>query len=226
MSRGTRAVARGAFLLFLLVGWTFIAAASVDYFSSDVVADFVLEKLPVRFEELWLRSLEVHVASALLCFPLCLVLATRFLHRARPLLGELLVVVLGAGRVRVADDVECLDLRVVLEKSRDVIEELEGVGEDLVAVEGEVDVTIDDEVVALDAHVLGIRGGSLRRGLLGRRGHFHRPGGRSLAPEGEESSEGSDGKNEMFHGGNVSFRRAAARRASVPEADPTLEHVP
>lgn len=81
MSRGTRAVARGTFLTLLLVGWAFIAAASLDYFAVDVVADFVLEKLPVRFEALWLRSLEVHVASALVSFPLCVALATRFLRR-------------------------------------------------------------------------------------------------------------------------------------------------
>jgi hypothetical protein len=41
----------------------------------------VIEKLPVRFEALWLTSLRVHVASALLTFPLCLALMTRSMQR-------------------------------------------------------------------------------------------------------------------------------------------------
>jgi hypothetical protein len=44
----------------------------------------VVEKFPLRFEALWLFSLRVHVASALLAFPLCLLLMTRSSQR-RPL---------------------------------------------------------------------------------------------------------------------------------------------
>jgi hypothetical protein len=37
--------------------------------------------LPVRFESLWMASLRLHVAAALLSFPLCLLLTTRWLQR-------------------------------------------------------------------------------------------------------------------------------------------------
>ncbi|MGC4025361.1 MAG: DUF2306 domain-containing protein [Mesorhizobium sp.] len=37
--------------------------------------------MPVRYEALWLASLRVHVTSALVTFPLCLALMTRWLQR-------------------------------------------------------------------------------------------------------------------------------------------------
>jgi uncharacterized membrane protein YozB (DUF420 family) len=69
----------------MLVGSAVITAASLAYFDPETNPPFVIEKLPVRFEALWLASLQVHVASALLSFPLCLALLTRTLQR-RPLL--------------------------------------------------------------------------------------------------------------------------------------------
>lgn len=80
------------FLTFLLarffwvamwVGAALITASSIVYFDFATLPPFVIEKLPVRFEALWLASLRVHVASALLSFPLCLVLMTRWLQRRR-----------------------------------------------------------------------------------------------------------------------------------------------
>jgi len=65
----------------MLVGAAFIAASSLEYFDFETLPPFVIEKLPVRFESLWLASLRVHVASALLSFPLCLLLMTRMLQR-------------------------------------------------------------------------------------------------------------------------------------------------
>jgi hypothetical protein len=65
----------------MLAGSTLIAMASVAYFDFETLPPFVIEKLPVRFESLWLASLRVHVASALLAFPLCLLLMTRTLQR-------------------------------------------------------------------------------------------------------------------------------------------------
>jgi uncharacterized membrane protein YozB (DUF420 family) len=41
----------------------------------------MIEKLPLRFEALWLFALRVHVAAAALAFPLCLALMTRALQR-------------------------------------------------------------------------------------------------------------------------------------------------
>jgi uncharacterized membrane protein len=67
----------------MVLGSLLITLASLVYFDSDTLAPFVIEKLPVRLESLWLTSLKVHVASALLSFPLCLLLTTRFLQRAR-----------------------------------------------------------------------------------------------------------------------------------------------
>jgi hypothetical protein len=65
------------------VGSALITASSVAYFDFATLPPFVIEKLPVRFEALWLASLRVHVASASLSFPLCLLLMTRWLQRRR-----------------------------------------------------------------------------------------------------------------------------------------------
>ena len=65
----------------MLAGAALITSMSVDYFDLETLPPFVVEKLPVRFEALWLGSLRVHVASALLSFPLCLLLATRTLQK-------------------------------------------------------------------------------------------------------------------------------------------------
>jgi hypothetical protein len=63
------------------VGSALITASSIAYFDFATLPPFVIEKLPVRFEALWLASLRVHVASASLAFPLCLLLMTRWLQR-------------------------------------------------------------------------------------------------------------------------------------------------
>jgi hypothetical protein len=76
-----RGLSRRAFLLTLLAGWALIAVASLPYFDPEALPPFVIEKLPVRFEALWLVSLEVHVASAIVSLPLCLLLMTRTLQR-------------------------------------------------------------------------------------------------------------------------------------------------
>jgi uncharacterized membrane protein YozB (DUF420 family) len=72
---------RRFFLLLMLAGSALITASSLAYFDFDTLPPFVIEKLPVRFESLWLFSLRVHVAAALLSLPLCLVLMTRTLQR-------------------------------------------------------------------------------------------------------------------------------------------------
>jgi uncharacterized membrane protein len=72
---------RRSFLVVMLVGWALIMMASLAYFDFDTLPPFVVEKLPVRFESLWLVSLRVHVAAALTSLPLCIVLMTRALQR-------------------------------------------------------------------------------------------------------------------------------------------------
>ncbi len=65
----------------MLVGSALITLASIDYFDLDRLPPFAIEKLPLRFKTLWLWSLRVHVASAVVAFPLCLALMTRWLQR-------------------------------------------------------------------------------------------------------------------------------------------------
>jgi hypothetical protein len=73
-------VGRG-FLVLMLVGSALITAMSLPYFDFETLPAFVIEKLPLRFEALWLASLRVHVAAAALAFPGCLALMTRALQR-------------------------------------------------------------------------------------------------------------------------------------------------
>lgn len=82
----------------MALGSAFITLASLVYFDESAVAPFVLEKLPVRFETLWRWSLRLHVASALVSFPACLLLMTRWVQRRRTLhryLGRVTGMVVG-----------------------------------------------------------------------------------------------------------------------------------
>jgi hypothetical protein len=72
---------RRGFLLSMLAGSLLISAMSLPYFDFETLPPFVVEKLPLRFEALWLGALRVHVAAAALVFPLCLALMTRSLQR-------------------------------------------------------------------------------------------------------------------------------------------------
>lgn len=80
---------RRVFLVSMLLGAVLIASASLDYFDFENLPPFVIEKLPLRLEVLWLASLRVHVASACVAFPLCLSAMSRSLQR-RPALHRLL----------------------------------------------------------------------------------------------------------------------------------------
>lgn len=65
----------------MLAGWALIAMASLAYFDFEQLPPFVIEKLPVRFETVWLWSLRIHVAAAITSLPMCTVLMTRVLQR-------------------------------------------------------------------------------------------------------------------------------------------------
>jgi uncharacterized membrane protein YozB (DUF420 family) len=65
----------------MLLGSCLITWTSLQYFDLETLPPFALEKFPLRFEDLWLASLRVHVASAIVTFPLCLLLTTRALQR-------------------------------------------------------------------------------------------------------------------------------------------------
>ena len=84
MGRFLAHLPRRAFLLAMLAGSLLITASSLAYFDFEALPPFVVEKLPVRFEALWLASLRIHVAAALISFPACIALMTRALQR-RPL---------------------------------------------------------------------------------------------------------------------------------------------
>jgi hypothetical protein len=60
----------------LTIGW-----ASRVYFSSDELAPFVIEKLPLWHEGLWLAALKVHVVAACLALPACLLLSLKIMLR-------------------------------------------------------------------------------------------------------------------------------------------------
>lgn len=81
VSRFLAALPHRSFLVVMFVGWALIGASSLAYFDLETLPAFVVEKLPVRFESLWLASLRAHVASAVITLPLCLVLTTRLLQR-------------------------------------------------------------------------------------------------------------------------------------------------
>jgi uncharacterized membrane protein YozB (DUF420 family) len=81
MERFVAQLPRRSFLLLMLCGAGLITASSLAYFDFETLPPFVVEKLPVRFESLWLASLRIHVAAALLAFPLCIALMTRALQR-------------------------------------------------------------------------------------------------------------------------------------------------
>ncbi|MBL8919265.1 MAG: DUF2306 domain-containing protein [Myxococcaceae bacterium] len=76
-----RHLPRLALLALLFAGSAFITASSLGYFDDENLPPFVIEKLPVRFEALWLGSLRVHVLAAALSLPSCLLLMTRWLQR-------------------------------------------------------------------------------------------------------------------------------------------------
>jgi uncharacterized membrane protein YozB (DUF420 family) len=81
MERFLAQLPRRFFLLVMLAGAALITVSSLAYFDLETLPPFVIEKLPVRFETLWLFSLRLHVAAALTSFPLCISLMTRALQR-------------------------------------------------------------------------------------------------------------------------------------------------
>ena len=74
---------RALVLIALAVGSATITNASLAYFGEDL-APFVIEKLPLPLEDLWMRALEVHVVAAAFCLPACLLLSLAFVLRRAP----------------------------------------------------------------------------------------------------------------------------------------------
>jgi hypothetical protein len=68
-------------MLGLGLGALIIGCASRVYFDADEVAPFVIEKLPLRHEELWLVALKIHVVAASFALPACLLLSLKRMLR-------------------------------------------------------------------------------------------------------------------------------------------------
>src|SRR5215470_1276631 len=76
-------IVRALVLLALAAGSAAITLGSVVYFGEDL-APFVLEKLPLPLEDVWMLALRVHVVAAAVCLPGCLLLSSMFVLRRAP----------------------------------------------------------------------------------------------------------------------------------------------
>jgi len=68
-----RTLVRASVVLILAAGSATITLASLAYFGEDM-PPFVIEKLPLPREEMWISILKLHVAAAAICLPACLLL--------------------------------------------------------------------------------------------------------------------------------------------------------
>ena len=85
MSRVCKAgrVSATTFMLAMVAGTIAIAHACLAYIEEGDMHPFILEKLPLDHERLWIGALYVHLVSAVVALPGCLALITsRFLRRA------------------------------------------------------------------------------------------------------------------------------------------------
>jgi uncharacterized membrane protein len=78
------AAIRASGFLAAAAGSALITWGSLAYFSADELAPFVIEKLPLPNEELWLGALQVHVVAASFALPACLLLLSRKVLRRFP----------------------------------------------------------------------------------------------------------------------------------------------
>jgi hypothetical protein len=67
----------------LLAGGAWIAGSSAVYFGDDI-APFVIEKLPLPHEDVWMAVLKVHVVAAVFSLPACVFLQWSALLRRLP----------------------------------------------------------------------------------------------------------------------------------------------
>jgi len=79
-----RTPVRALVLLLLAAGSAAITAGSLVYFGEDL-APFVVEKLPLPLEDVWMLALRVHVVAAAICLPGCVALTLGVVIRRRRL---------------------------------------------------------------------------------------------------------------------------------------------
>ncbi len=85
---------RGLTFVLLFAGSIAISAASISYLH-DEMPPFLIEKLPLPRQELWLLALRVHVVAAALALPGCLLLSLKTLLRRAPRLHRWMGRVIG-----------------------------------------------------------------------------------------------------------------------------------
>ena len=88
-------IVRFVSLALLLLGSVAITSASVSYFVEEMPA-FLLEKLPLPKQDLWLLALRAHVAAAALALPGCVLLTSTLLLRRAPRVHRWLGRIVGA----------------------------------------------------------------------------------------------------------------------------------
>jgi hypothetical protein len=81
MARRLGRLVRLVWILGLGSGALIIAWASRVYFDSGELAPFMIEKLPLPHEDLWLAALKVHVVAASFALPACLLLSLKRMLR-------------------------------------------------------------------------------------------------------------------------------------------------
>ena len=72
---------RGLWLLALAAGSAAIAYGSLVYFDAEELPPFVIEKLPLPMEDLWLFALKAHVVAAAFALPACIILSLKVMLR-------------------------------------------------------------------------------------------------------------------------------------------------
>ncbi len=72
---------RALCLLALAAGSALIAYGSLVYFDAEELPPFVIEKLPLPAEELWLFALKAHVVAAAFALPACIILSLNVMLR-------------------------------------------------------------------------------------------------------------------------------------------------
>ncbi len=73
-----------SFMAACFIGAGLIAYTSLDYFFGEELHPFILEKLPLPHESLWLAALKTHVIAAVFTLPACTLLLSRGLLRRWP----------------------------------------------------------------------------------------------------------------------------------------------
>src|SRR5215470_2195422 len=88
-------ILRSLFLLALAAGSAVITMASLEYFGEEL-APFVMEKLPLPLEDVWMFALRAHVIAAAISLPGCIVLSLGFVLRRAPRFHRWLGRIVGA----------------------------------------------------------------------------------------------------------------------------------